>query len=559
MANEPAFRIAAGARVHLHQAFACCPYAGAVSSRVHDFLEKNGHEVVDDASAADVHVITTCGSDAGKAQLTFDVLDRLGDAARTQPVLALGCLVNIEPKRLREATSALPRRALLDPRHLAELDAIFDARTTTFDAVPHTLKSRYSGNPLATGWYHVTVGTGCFGKCSFCAIRRATGRPVSRPIADILGDVDRGVDAGVPDVLLIGTDVSAWGADLGLSVVDLMRAVVDYPREALFAVEAFEPTLFLEHLDALLPLVERKRFSILAVPIQSGSQRVLDAMRRTYDIDRVMRAIERVRAVDPDVLFRTDIIYGFGDETREEFEASLALCPHFDQVGFNLYQPRSGTPPIVLPPDELAERTARVMEVHRARTIAPARQPRRIKPAPPKDANDIPWTPIEEDALVPSARSTDLVPLRVGRNGEPAAVTSAAAAAPAPAAPPPAASPTPRDEAHEQWLDGLAARLARIVERHGGLDLGEGFRARAPRRVHELDAVVLDVNGTRGERFALALQRPDAEGDRFIARSSRFAVFVAGDIVGGEPARRALQTLLRALGLAEAEAAPPSV
>ena len=125
--------------------------------------------------------------------------------------------------------------------------------------------------------------------------------------------------------------------------------------------------------DDILPLVETKRFSVLALPIQSGSQRVLDRMRRTYRIEDVLRAIERLRAVDPDIVLRTDVIYGFGDETREELETTLAVLPAFDQVGFNVYQPRPGTPELELPASELAERGARVMEIHRARTIAPTR------------------------------------------------------------------------------------------------------------------------------------------------------------------------------------------
>ncbi len=517
------FRVPRGSRVHILQAFACCPLAGAVTSRIHDYVEQNGHVLVDDPAEADVQIVNTCGSDAGKAQLTFDALARIRDAAPESALIVAGCLVNIEPKRLREATRAVERHALLDPRHLGSLDSIFQPEALSFERVPHSLRSRYGGNPLASGWHHVTVGTGCFGKCSFCAIRRATGRPRSRSIPEILDDVRRGVAAGIPDILLVGTDVSAWGADLGLTVVDLLRAVTSHPEESVFAVESLEPTLFLEHLDEILPLLATKRFSILALPIQSGSQRVLDRMRRTYRIDEVLRAIERVRAVDPEIVLRTDVIYGFGDETREELEATLAVLGAFDQVGFNVYQPRPGTPELELPASELADRGARVMEVHRARTIAPARAPRRIKPAKATDDNGIPWSPDEvvEEGLVTLRRSrTEAPPLLAV------------------------------DEGHARWLRDLADRIGRIVLRRGELQLGGGFRTGAPRVDSSLDALVLECTDASGERFSIALRRRDRPGN-YAAISDRFAAFVPED--GGPRTRdaaEALRVLMSALGLA---------
>ncbi len=524
-----------GTKVHLHRAFGCCPLAGAVGSRAHDYLERNGHIIVDDPKDADVQLVNTCGSDAGKAQLTYDAIDRVRAVAKDSAVVAIGCLASIEPNRLDEATRDLRRRALLDPRRLDRLDTIFAPEVVRWEEVPTSLVNRYSDNPLASGWYHVTVGTGCLGRCSFCAIRRATGRPQSRPVIDVLADIDRGIEAGVPDVLCIGSDVSAWGVDLGLTVVDLVRALVAHPGEALFSIEAFEPTLLLAHLDALLPLFASKRFSILAVPIQSGSQRVLDRMRRTYRIDDVMRAMERIRAADPDIVLRTDVIYGYGDETHDELEATLSRLDPFDIVGFNVYQPRPGTPPLELDAAEIAERGARVMEVHRIRErSANTRTPRRMRPLPPKTPDDVAWEPAPRAAGESDGTDAGLVQVRVGRHG--------------------GAASDDADDGHARWLASLGTRLGRVLARHGEMTLGGGFRWVAPRVDVSLDALVLEAEGRRGERVAVGLRRPDREG-QYAMRSDRFAAWVLpSDVARSEDAQRALRGIFAALGLRSGDA-----
>ncbi len=355
-----------GAKIYLHQAFKCCPYAGTVSSRVHDYLLGNGFRVVDSPAEADAHVVNTCGSDARQAQLTWDALAALRPTRK--PVVALGCLASIDPRRLDAELSGM-EALRVDPRHHERLDTWFK-ETLPFAEVPPSLHNAYRGNDFADGWAHVVASTGCLGECTFCAIRRATGRPKSRGIPDILADIDRAVRHGQHDVLLVSTDLSAWGHDNGQTVVDLVRAVVDAPGEFLCSGESFEPTLLLEHFEALLPLFATGKFAFLGIPIQSGSARIVRCMGRTYDPAAVLDAMSRLKGRAPAVVTRTDILYGFGDETDEDFEASLRASRAFDLPSFNAYQARPGTAPVLLDADILRRRGERGLAEMQARAQA---------------------------------------------------------------------------------------------------------------------------------------------------------------------------------------------
>ncbi len=347
--------IAPDTRVRIHQAFRCCPYAGAVTSRLHAWALANGC-VLDDA--ATLHIVNTCGSDARQAAMTTDALAAIHAAGGPDTrVIVTGCLVAIDPAVVRAGLAPFAQSARFEPRRLNELDDVLTTRAVRFDDV-HVTEARYSGNALAQGWTHVVTGTGCLGTCSFCAIRRATGRPKSRPIDVLVEEVAR---AG--DVLLISQDLAAWGTDRGQSVVDLLRALVEAPGDRLYAIESFEPTLFLAHFDALRPILTSGRFSMVAVPIQSASRRVLRTMDRSYDPEPVIEAVSVLRRAG--VVVRTDILFGFGDEADDEFEASLRASRAFDLPSFNLYQPRPGTPLLTLPDDVLRDRRDRALaELH---------------------------------------------------------------------------------------------------------------------------------------------------------------------------------------------------
>lgn len=509
MKRHIGFTARPGSAVYVHQAFRCCPYAGMVTSQVHDYLEQNGFRVVARPSEADVHLINTCGSDAVEAQRTFDALDRVEREGPGRPIVVTGCLNSIEPKRLRERLAPLTSTAQLDPRNLDGLDEVFQPAVTGFDQVLPSLRNQYSGTDFANGWYHVGVSTGCLGTCSFCAIRRATGRPRSSTIDHVLEQCRRGVAEGHRDLLLVSTDVSAWGDDLGLTVVDLLRALMDadFGTEVLFSGEAFDPTLFLHHLDDLLPLFATGKWAWIGLPIQSGSQRILDAMRRTYRVEDVLEAVRRLREVAPDLLVRTDILYGFGDETEADFQASMDILDRFDVPNVNQYQQRPGTPPLQLSEDVLADRRHRIMKRLRGIVLDRGGVPvaKRILPLPDDEHHD-PW-------------------LRTP--GEPGGADASTEVETPP--------PVPRDRIHQgppaeyvRWLQRLARHFEGVIQRKDGIPLGHGWTLAGAAHDDHLHAVRLQVRHPERRAIDVGVRRADQPG-AYMASSEQFRVWVTNE------------------------------
>lgn len=495
-------RVPPGSKVYLHQAFRCCPFAGATSGQVHDYLEQNGFVVVREPAQADVHLLNTCGSDAQQAALTWQVLHGLAGAPTPPTVVVIGCLVSIEPQQMAAELAPFPRSARFDPRHLSGLDAVFGAERVRVDDVQPALHNEYVGRDLSSGWFHVVASTGCLGACEFCAIRRATGRPRSRPVDAVLAEVHRAQAAGLHDVLVVSTDLSAWGHDLGLHVVDLVDALTRAPGERMLAGESFEPTRFLAHFEALLPLLASGRWSWIGLPMQSGSARVLQSMRREYAPDRLLDAVERLRTAAPDLVVRSDFIYGFGDETDDEFEASLVASRSFSLPSFNAYQPRPGTAPLTVAPEVMRTRRDRAMaELHR-----------------------------RAQAGVPT--------IRRHAGSRPVAVD---------ATPSPAAAGTEPWESPEglRWLADHARRFRAVLDRHRSLVLDAGWvLAGAEARA---DAVVLRMRHADGRTVEVGL-RPPAWPGQALVRGPRYAAWVLGAEHADAGLTAALERLFHALG-----------
>jgi tRNA-2-methylthio-N6-dimethylallyladenosine synthase len=190
----------------------------------------------------------------------------------------------------------------------------------------------------------VQVSMGCNSVCSYCIVPSVRGREVSRRPGEILGEVTRLAAEGVREVTLLGQNVNSYGRDLGTDFAELLRAVD--------AVEGIERIRFTSphpkdfRRDVISAMSECDAVCEHAhLPLQSGSTRVLKAMRRTYSRERYLRLVGELRGAIPDLALTTDIIVGFPGETEYDFEETLEVV---EEVGYDgaftfVYSPRQGT------------------------------------------------------------------------------------------------------------------------------------------------------------------------------------------------------------------------
>jgi tRNA-2-methylthio-N6-dimethylallyladenosine synthase len=272
--------------------------------------------------------------------------------------------------------------------------------------------------------YHawVQVSMGCNSKCAYCIVPAVRGREQSRRPGDIVAEVTGLARDGVREITLLGQNVNSWGRDLAPDVRtefgELLRACDAVEDIARIRFTSPHPKDFREPVIAAMaecPSVCEH----VHLPVQSGSTRILKAMRRTYSRERYVALVERLRASVPDLALGTDIIVGFPGETEDDFRATLELVEEvrYDSAFTFIYSPRRGTEAADLPdqvPDEVKHgRLERLVDV--VQRVAAERNAERVGRV--------------EEVLVEGASRTDAARMR-GRTRRNTTVNFAGAAAP---------------------------------------------------------------------------------------------------------------------------------
>ena len=231
----------------------------------------------------------------------------------------------------------------------------------------------------------VQVSMGCNSACAYCIVPAVRGREQSRRPGEIVAEVARLAESGVREITLLGQNVNSWGRDLRPAIDtefgELLRACDAVPGISRIRFTSPHPKDFRAPVVAAIAECESVCEHI-HLPAQSGSSRVLKAMRRTYDRDRYLRLAETLRDAVPDLALGTDLIVGFPGETESEFEETLSLVEEvrFDSAFTFIYSPRAGTEAASLPdqvPDVVKhERLERLVE--RVQALAAERNAGRL-------------------------------------------------------------------------------------------------------------------------------------------------------------------------------------
>ena len=327
------------------------------SGKIADVLgEAEGFEPVDSPEQADLILFNTCSVREKAQEKVFADLGRMRELKQANPALLIGvggCVASQEGE-------GIVRRApyvdlVFGPQTLHRLPQMLAARRASgrpqvdisfpeiekFDALP---PARAQG-----GSAFVSIMEGCSKYCSFCVVPYTRGEEVSRPIADVLADVAELALQGVREVTLLGQNVNAWLGTLpsggACDFTTLLEHVAEVPGIERIRYTTSHPREFGERLVAA-----HGRIAALAphvhLPVQSGSDRVLAAMKRGYTAIEYKAIIRRLRAACPGISVSSDFIVGFPGETERDFEQTLALAAElgFDDSYSFIYSRRPGTP-----------------------------------------------------------------------------------------------------------------------------------------------------------------------------------------------------------------------
>jgi tRNA-2-methylthio-N6-dimethylallyladenosine synthase len=334
------------------------------SDKMADVLRAaEGLEQIDNPDEADVILLNTCSIREKAEEKMFSDLGRVRELKLTNPNLLIGvggCVAS------QEGAAILRRAPYVDvvfgPQTLHRLPQLFAARRVTGRpqvdiSFPEIEKFDHLPTPqTASGTAYVSIMEGCSKYCTFCVVPYTRGEEVSRPLADVMRDIKVLIVQGVKEVTLLGQNVNAYcGMTDDGEAVDfafLLQSVAATEGIARIRYSTSHPKEMTQRLIDVYAATP-KLVSHLHLPVQSGSDRILTAMKRGHTALEYKSIIRRVRAVRPGICITSDFIVGFPGETEQDFEATMKLI---DEIGFDnsfsfLYSPRPGTPAAELKDD----------------------------------------------------------------------------------------------------------------------------------------------------------------------------------------------------------------
>jgi tRNA A37 methylthiotransferase MiaB len=352
------------------------------------YLRVNGYEVTESPNRGDVVLLVTCAFNREEEEAALRRMENL----RHQEVrlIVYGCLPDIAPSKIGVDRNT----AFLPTREIDKIDRLFENIKIPFANIadenvlrmPLSLKKmtracgrlfrsyrsvqeftaslkdsvrRGMRNVLANRAFYLFVCRGCLGKCAYCGIRYAIGKLKSKEVAVVEKEFERGLAAGYQDYFVLGDDTGAYGRDIGSSLPVLLSDLTSVQEKynhlpgmkrdvelngARFFLEDVHPRWVILYSDQLVNIFAGGKIASLLCPIESGSNRVLNLMRRQYRIEEFMEAMWKIKGASPTTHFSTQIIVGFPSESERDLEETLGVLERspFEDVTIFAYHDKEG-------------------------------------------------------------------------------------------------------------------------------------------------------------------------------------------------------------------------
>ena len=320
-----------------------CSASFADSEMISGLIVNGGHTLATNSSESDLNLIVTCSVKDSTANKMMHRIKSL----KTKPLIVAGCLPKAEKDNVEKFTE---NASLLGPNSLGK----------TLDVINSTLMGKKQialedsdlskvGLPkvrLNSAVGIVEIASGCMSECTFCQTKLAKGDLSSYRLGDIVRQVQTEIKEGCKEVWLTSTDNGCYGLDIGTDLPTLVNAVSEIQEDFMIRVGMMNPMYMPRIKQNLIDSYDNEKvFKFLHIPVQSGSDKVLNDMKRGHTSQTFREIVNKTKEKFENFTISTDIIVGFPSETEEDFQRTITLLNETkpDVVNLSKYSARPGT------------------------------------------------------------------------------------------------------------------------------------------------------------------------------------------------------------------------
>ncbi len=350
-----------------------CPESRIDSARMVKLFRKNGWKITSDFRKADIIFFNACGLTEETEKESLSIINYLKTKKNpSTEFIVWGCLPKINNSCIREIYQGIT----FGSDDLTRVDEMFafekkaenihanfliplfhfgeenrnskNSRIRRILVNPLKLMKMYSVdqaiNVYGPGIFLIKVSTGCLSNCSYCAVKLSRGNLKSKSIDSIIKEVKKGLEKNYKEFGLIGTNVGAYGRDLGINLVILLREIIKMKGDFKIRLRNIQPRFLIEMMPELREIFQTGNISYLSTAAESGNDRILSLMNRGYTISNFKETIRIMNKEFPKIMIRSQLMVGFPTESEEDFKDTCRLLDEvsLDYVEVYMFQKRPG-------------------------------------------------------------------------------------------------------------------------------------------------------------------------------------------------------------------------
>lgn len=322
------------------------------SELIKKMLVDKGHEIAHSPFEAEVVIVNTC---TVRSETDLKVINYLKSIKKK--IIVTGCMASSQPALIAKH---FPSASMVSLKCLPMiLEAINKERFICLDKELFVNPIPYVSGVKAT----ILIARGCLGNCSYCIVRIAKGKLKSISPNIIMENLIKAIELGAKEIRLSAQDTGIYGMDIGTNITSLLKSLSSIPGDFMIRLGMFKPS---KMANELIPVYKSERiYKFIHVPVQSGSNNVLEKMNRGYTVEDFKEVVNSFRREFPNITLFTDVIVGFPEEEECDFEDTCKLIFEIkpDKTHVSRFSPRPHTPAASMPQlsEEIKKKRSKIL------------------------------------------------------------------------------------------------------------------------------------------------------------------------------------------------------